>query len=126
MARIRSTNTKPERFVRSLLHRLGYRFRIHVPTLPGKPDIVLPRYRCVVLVHGCFWHRHNVCRKLTLPKTNRDFWKSKFRKNRARDRRKIKDLQELGWHVVVVWECELRDRAALAKRLIKSIRPIPG
>ena len=107
MAAIRGHDTAPERLVRSALHRHGLRFRLHVRDLPGRPDIVLPRHRTVILVHGCFWHRHIGCPKGTLPATNRAWWVAKLRRNRARDRRNVRDLQAAGWRVIVVWECEL-------------------
>ena len=109
MSRIRAKNTKPEILVRSLLHRMGYRFRLHSRSLPGKPDIVLPKYRTTVLVHGCFWHRHNACRFAYVPKSRVEFWERKFRKNVERHDRVVKELIDLGWAVVVVWECQTRD-----------------
>jgi DNA mismatch endonuclease (patch repair protein) len=107
MSAIRGHDTTPERLVRSTLHRHGLRFRLHVRGLPGRPDIVLPRHRTIILVHGCFWHRHIGCAKSTLPATNRAWWVAKLRRNRARDRRNIRDLRAAGWRVIVVWECEL-------------------
>jgi DNA mismatch endonuclease (patch repair protein) len=104
MAAIHGHDTAPERLVRSALHRHGLRFRLHVRDLPGRPDIVLPRHRTVILVHGCFWHRHIRCAKSTLPAINRAWWVAKLRRNRARDRRNIRAA---GWRVIVVWECEL-------------------
>lgn len=117
MSRIRGSNTKPEVRVRSLLHRLGYRFRLHRRDLPGTPDIVLPRHRAVVFVHGCFWHRHPGCKRTTMPKKNREVWEQKFERNVERDQRASTQLQALGWNVVTVWECELKDDEALAARL---------
>lgn len=108
MSKIRGKNTGPERMVRSLLHRAGYRFRLHVKDLPGKPDIVLPRHGAVVLVHGCFWHRHKGCRGATTPKTHRKFWAEKFARNVANDQRHLRQLRRLGWRVLVVWECQLK------------------
>jgi DNA mismatch endonuclease, patch repair protein len=110
MSRIRSRDTKPEMVVRSLLHGMGYRFTVNGPknrTLPGRPDIVLPKYRTVIFVHGCFWHRHNGCKGTTTPKTRTDWWEAKFAGNVARDRRNQRSLRKEGWRVVVVWECEL-------------------
>ena len=107
MSRIRSKNTKPEILVRSILHRAGYRFRIHVKKLPGTPDIVLPKYRTVIFVHGCFWHRHTNCNNSTMPKTRIEFWESKFKSTIERDRIKIEKLRLSGWNVVIIWECEL-------------------
>ena len=110
MSRIRGKDTTPERLVRSALHRMGYRFRLHRKDLPGKPDIVLPKHRVVIFVHGCFWHRHPRCRYATTPKTNRTFWNAKFKANIERDRRVRRELRKLGWKVVVVWECQCKDR----------------
>lgn len=117
MAAVGPRDTRPELVVRRILHGLGYRFRLHRKDLPGRPDIVLPRYGTAIFVHGCFWHRHPRCRKTTTPKTNRDFWQEKFRANRRRDRRNVRDLQRQGWHVIVVWECETQHPDVLADRL---------
>jgi DNA mismatch endonuclease (patch repair protein) len=106
MARIRSKDTKPELAVRSALHRIGFRFRLHCGALPGRPDIVLPRYRTVILVQGCFWHRHPDCRLAYFPKSRQDFWRRKFAANVERDRRTRRELRKLGWHAIVVWECQ--------------------
>lgn len=121
MSRIRSGNTKPERIVRSLLHRMGFRFRLHRKDLPGTPDIVLPKYHSVVFVHGCFWHRHEGCKKCTTPKTNTEFWLEKFRKNVERDKRVQQELEGMGWHVIVVWACETKNLEELAKRLFEEL-----
>jgi DNA mismatch endonuclease (patch repair protein) len=115
MSRIRGKDTTPERLVRSALHRMGYRFRLHRKDLPGKPDIVLPKHRVVIFVHGCFWHRHPRCRYSTTPKTNRKFWNAKFKTNVERDRRVRRELRKLGWKVVVVWECQVRARSSSVK-----------
>lgn len=117
MAAIRGRNTSPELKVRSLLHSLGFRFRLHRRDLPGSPDIVLPRHRTIVFVHGCFWHRHSGCRYSTNPKTRADFWAGKFEQNVDRDHRQQQQLREMGWSVIVVWECELRDLPSLTARL---------
>lgn len=122
MSRIRSNNTAPERSVRSLLHRLGYRFRLHDRSLPGRPDVVLPRYGAVVLVHGCFWHRHSSCQFAYTPKSRIDFWMTKFNANIERDRCVLHDLLEQGWHVITVWECELRNIDSLACRLDQELQ----
>ncbi|MEW7009430.1 very short patch repair endonuclease [Lentilitoribacter sp. EG35] len=108
MSRIRGKNTKPEILLRSLLHRYGYRFRLHVPYLPGRPDIVLPKYKTVIFVHGCFWHRHEGCSKASIPKTRTEFWREKFHRTVERDNRKQKEIEEKGWRVIVVWECQLK------------------
>ncbi len=117
MAAIRGRDTAPERRVRSLLHQLGYRFRLHRRDLPGSPDIVLPRHHTVVFVHGCFWHRHPGCRYTTTPRTRSAFWETKFRQNMERDARQQDELRAAGWTVVVVWECELREINVLTARL---------
>lgn len=106
MSQIRSRDTTPERLVRSALHRAGYRFRLHSKQLPGSPDIVLSRYRTVIFVHGCFWHRHSRCRFAYTPKSRVEFWKAKFDSNVERDRRNARELRALGWRVMTVWECQ--------------------
>ena len=106
MSRIRSRDTVPELRVRSVLHRAGYRFRLHRKDLPGRPDIVLPKHRTVVFVHGCFWHRHPGCRFAYQPKSRVAFWQKKFDDNVARDRRNVHVLRALGWRVITVWECQ--------------------
>jgi len=116
MSRIRGKDTAPERVVRSLLHRMGYRFRLHGKKLPGRPDVVLPKYRAVVFVHGCFWHRHRGCGNCTTPTRNRRFWVEKLEGNAARDKLHARTLRKQGWRVVVVWECET-ERAGFAERL---------
>lgn len=108
MSAIKGKNTLPERTVRSYLHRSGLRFRLHTTDLPGCPDIVLPRWGCVVFIHGCFWHRHPGCRFATTPASNTRFWKTKFDANVKRDRRNTAALRRLGWRVIVVWECSIR------------------
>lgn len=118
MSRIRGKNTKPEVKLRSLLHRAGFRFRIHDSRLPGKPDIVLPKYRSVVLVNGCFWHRHEGCKYCTNPSTRKDFWDKKFSDTVQRDRVVKKQLEEAGWDVFVVWECELKNNAEEVLRFL--------
>ncbi|WP_366520714.1 very short patch repair endonuclease [Pseudomonas citronellolis] len=110
-------NTKPEMKVRRLLHGMGLRFRLHQKSLPGSPDIVLQKYKTVVFVHGCFWHRHPKCRYATTPKTRQDYWLPKFNANVERDARKTAQLEVLGWRVLVVWECETRNQSVLEERL---------
>jgi DNA mismatch endonuclease (patch repair protein) len=117
MSRIRGGDTTPEHAVRSVLHTLGFRFRVHCPDLPGRPDVVLARHRTVVFVHGCFWHRHRRCRYAYAPKTNRRFWLEKFEDNVTRDRRNAQRLRRLGWRVLVIWECHTHDRARLTEDL---------
>lgn len=109
MAQIKGKNTKPELIVRSMLHRMGYRFRLHRKNLPGKPDIVLPKYKTIIFVHGCFWHRHEGCKGCTTPKSNTEFWQEKFDRNVANDHKHQREIEVLGWKVIVVWECELKD-----------------
>lgn len=117
MSAIRGKDTKPERTVRSIAHRLGYRFRLHARDLPGTPDLVFPRLRTAVFVHGCYWHRHGGCRYCYDPKSNVEFWQRKFEGNVRRDAAAMEALRQLGWRPAVVWECEVRDREALADRL---------
>jgi DNA mismatch endonuclease (patch repair protein) len=123
MARIGPRNTKPELRVRKLAHNLGYRFRLHRKDLPGTPDLVFPRYRVVVFVHGCFWHRHQGCRYATTPATRQEFWEAKFEGNVARDRRAIESLEGMGWKVLVIWECETRDVLKTGERLQAFLKP---
>jgi DNA mismatch endonuclease (patch repair protein) len=121
MSRIRSRDTKPEVAVRSLLHRLGYRFRLHRKDLPGRPDVVLPRHRKVILVHGCFWHGHG-CKLAPVPKSNQGYWSPKIEGNRARDVRNSRALAELGWSVLELWECEIRDLPKIEQRIREFMR----
>jgi len=121
MSRIRLKDTKPELVVRSTLHKMGYRFRLHVKKLPGNPDIVLPKYRTTIFVHGCFWHRHPGCEYAYLPKSRQKFWKDKFKKNIARHVEVAKDLKNLGWKVIVIWECEISDVDMLREKLVFSL-----
>ncbi len=116
MGAVPQAHTKPEITVRKLIHRLGFRFRLHRKDLPGRPDIVLPRLNKVVLVHGCYWHRHG-CEKTTTPSSNVGYWETKFRENVQRDQKVLRDLQHLGWDVIIVWECETYDVNALVNRL---------
>ena len=108
MSRIRSKNTKPEEMVRKYLFSQGFRYRKNDTRLPGKPDIVLPKYKTVIFVNGCFWHKHENCKYFVWPKTNEDFWRTKISANVSRDQENIKLLSELGWNVIVIWECELK------------------
>jgi len=127
MACVRSKNTAPERRVRSLLHRLGYRFRLHAAELPGRPDIVLRPRRAAILVHGCFWHGHDCPRGARKPKTNQEYWEQKIARNSARDAETLAALAGRGYRALEVWDCELRDEAALARRLevFLGTRPPP-
>lgn len=122
MAGFRSKDTKPEMLVRRALHKLGFRFRLHRRDLPGKPDIVLPRHRATILVHGCFWHQHDGCRDARMPRTRPDYWIEKFRRNAERDETTEAVLIELGWKVHVVWECEAR-RPDIGDRLFGFLVP---
>lgn len=124
MARIKSKDTRPEMVVRRFLHSGGFRYRLHVNSLPGKPDIVLPKYRIAIFVHGCFWHRHMGCKYATNPDQNRKKWQEKFRQNVERDENQVTELINQGWRVIVVWECGLRasnpDLAWLVAQIKKS------
>jgi DNA mismatch endonuclease (patch repair protein) len=122
MAKVRRSNTRPEVVVRRLLHRLGFRFRLHRIDLPGTPDLVLPKLRTVIFVHGCFWHRHYRCKKATTPSNNADFWRAKFKANKIRDRRKSELLRREGWKVIVIWECETK-KANLEQMLLTLLSP---
>ena len=124
MAAISGKDTKPEIFVRKSLFLHGFRYRKNVKNLPGKPDIVLPKYKTIIFVHGCFWHNHS-CKAGTIPNTRRDFWQNKFMENKQRDNKQRILLEELGWKVIVVWECELKSKALFEARielLIKQIK----
>lgn len=120
MSRIQGKNTNPERLVRSALHRLGRRFRLHVKGLPGTPDIVLPKHKVVIFVHGCFWHRHKGCRNCSTPSTNRSLWLGKFDGNVRRDAAQRRAIQRMGWRVVRVWECEAETPAKLQRILRRA------
>jgi DNA mismatch endonuclease (patch repair protein) len=119
MSAVRSTDSKPELIVRRYLFNEGFRYRLHDKSLPGKPDIKLTKYHCVVLVHGCFWHGHENCNIYVMPKTNSTFWKEKIERNLKRDAKNIKLLKSKGWRVIIVWECELRK-----KRREKSLKEL--
>lgn len=113
MGKVRSKNTEPELLVRSALHRMGLRFRIHRKDLPGRPDIILPRHRLAIFVHGCFWHRHLGCKHASTPNSNVAYWEAKFATTVSRDSRNRASLEQQGWTVVVIWECEARDGSRL-------------
>lgn len=119
MARVKSSNTTPERHVRSMAHGLGLRFRLGRKDLPGSPDIVFPKHRLAVFVHGCFWHHHEGCPRATIPKTRPDFWTKKLKGNVERDRKAVQSLNKLGWRVLVIWECELKDTKSVEARLLQ-------
>lgn len=122
MSQIRSRNTTPELIVRKNLHSLGFRYRLHRKDLPGSPDIVLPKYKTVIFVNGCFWHQHSCKKGQNIPKTNSVFWENKLRINKLRDKRNIVALKKLGWDVLVVWECETKKIEWLTQKLLKSLR----
>ena len=120
MSAIKSKNTKPEIAVRKLLHSMGYRFRLHRKDLPGSPDIVLPKYKTVIFVHGCFWHRHENCKYATTPKTRKEFWENKFKANINRDNLNQANLLLRGWKIIIIWECQLKGDI---KKLIRELIP---
>ena len=119
MAAIRSKNTKPEILVRHYLWEHGFRYRLNHPRLPGKPDIVLRKYRTCIFVNGCFWHGHEGCQHYTVPKTNTEFWVSKIRRNKERDAKVLHELASMGWHCIVIWECDLKPK--VRKRTLESL-----
>ncbi len=121
MSRIKGKDTKPEKKVRSILHRNGFRFRLNRKDLPGKPDIVLPKYKTVILVHGCFWHRHPRCKFAYNPKSRVEFWQKKFNKTVERDKFVKKELRKMGWKVIVVWECKTTNLETLRNLLSKHL-----
>ena len=125
MSRIRSRDMKPERIVRSLVHRLGFRFRLHRSDLPGRPDLVLPRHRAVIFVNGCFWHWHDdpECRIAGLPKSNLAYWRPKLARTRTRDRSNTRLLRRQGWRILTLWECELGDRRWIEERVLTFLTP---
>lgn len=125
MALIRSKNTHPEMVVRSIAHRLGYRFRLHRRDLPGAPDLVFPSRKTVIFVHGCFWHAHEDCTVANLPKTRRSYWSTKFDRNKKRDALNANLLKQSGWQVFTIWECETKQQLMLADRLSQCLGP-PG
>lgn len=121
MAKVHSKDTGPELAVRKLIFGMGYRYRLHIAALPGKPDIVMFGRRKIIDVRGCFWHGHSGCRFGRLPKSRLDFWKPKIKRNRDRDRRNLKTLESDGWRVLIVWQCELKDQEHLKKKLYEFI-----
>lgn len=122
MSSIRGKDTKPELTVRRIAHALGYRFRVHRRDLPGNPDVVFPRLRKIVFVHGCYWHRHASCQYAYVPKSNTAFWKQKFDANVARDKHSVAELEKISWEVLIIWECETRDEGKLACRLAAFLK----
>lgn len=121
MSAVRNKDTVPEVTVRRLLHRMGYRFRLHAQNLPGKPDIVLPKYKLCIFVHGCFWHRHIGCNRATVPSSNTEFWQLKFEKNINRDEYVRAELERLGWKVCIIWTCYVKDKAKLTNLLQRCL-----
>lgn len=124
MSRIRSKDSKPEMIVRRFLHQHGFRYRLHVRDLPGKPDLVLKKYRSVIFVHGCFWHGHEGCKYFVVPKTRKEWWLTKINTNRLKDLKNVLSLAERGWRVIEIWECELKDHADTS--LHKIINELSG
>lgn len=124
MRAVRGRDTTPEMAVRRMVHGMGYRFRLHRKDLPGRPDLVLPRLRSVIFVNGCFWHRHEGCRRATLPKANSTFWREKLERNANRDSSNVCALQGAGWNVLVVWECEANDPSRLEQMLRSFLIPL--
>lgn len=121
MSRVKGKDTKPEMAVRSLVHRLGFRYRLHTQGLPGKPDLVFAGRRCVIFVHGCFWHRHSNCPLSRMPKSRVDFWQPKLEENRRRDSRNQRELRKDGWRLMIIWECQLGEPARLENRIRKFL-----
>jgi len=122
MSRIRSKNTVPEMSVRKALTGLGIRYRLHKSELPAKPDIVISKNKTVILVNGCFWHQHKGCKRKSMPKSNKDYWRRKLERNVSKQKNDIRALKKLGWRVVVIWECQTKDVDWLKKRLIKNLQ----
>jgi DNA mismatch endonuclease (patch repair protein) len=124
MSRIRSKDTGPEVVFRRLIHRAGFRYRLHVKTLPGKPDLVLKKYKTVVFIHGCFWHKHEGCKRGNKPKSNNGYWDAKLNRNVERDKENTRRLQADGWNVLVIWECELKDLDSVMKKFLTFIASV--
>lgn len=123
MSKVRNKNTKPELTVRSLAHRLGYRFRLHRKDLPGKPDLVFPKFKKVIFVHGCFWHGHDCKAGKNRPKSNIEFWEKKLSGNIERDKKNLKALSKLGWEPLIIWECETKNHAQLSNSIQQFLQP---
>ena len=121
MSAIKSKNTKPEIKVRKVLHSMGYRFRLHSKDLPGSPDIVLPKYKTVIFVHGCFWHRHQNCKYASTPKTRQEFWNKKFNENINRDKINQENLSSKGWKIIIIWECEIKNKKINLEQIFKKV-----
>jgi DNA mismatch endonuclease (patch repair protein) len=123
MSRIRSKDTKPEMLVRRFLHKNGFRYRLHVKNLPGKPDIVLPKYKTVIFIHGCFWHGHEGCRYYVVPKTRTEWWLNKINGNIANDNNSVAILKDAGWNIITLWECELK-KSTLENTLVSLLKSL--
>lgn len=121
MSRIKGRDTWPEKKVRSILHKMGYRYQLHRKDLPGKPDITLVKYKTVIFIHGCFWHRHQGCKYCYTPKSNKEFWLDKFNKNIERDKKNTHALEQMGWQVLIIWECETRNDDNLIKKFRQEL-----
>jgi len=121
MSQIKSRDTKPEMFVRKYLHAHGFRYRVHDKLLPGHPDIVMPRYKTIIFIHGCFWHGHSNCRYFTVPKTRTDWWLHKINTNKANDAKAVRALKKQGWKIITVWECKLKPA-----KMDKTLISLPG
>lgn len=121
MSLIKAKNTRPEVIVRSIVHRLGFRFGLHKNDLPGKPDIVLRKYNTAIFINGCFWHQHKNCKRANIPKSNRKYWIPKLERNLKRDRINIRDLKKEGWKIIILWECQTRDPENLKLKIINKL-----
>jgi DNA mismatch endonuclease (patch repair protein) len=120
MRRVRGADTKPEMTVRRLVHKLGFRYRLHVKELPGHPDLVFPKMKKVIFIHGCFWHGHR-CPAAAHPQSHRSYWEAKLKRNAERDRRNLRELRKAGWDVRIIWECQIRNRGSLTTRLLRFL-----
>lgn len=121
MSRIKSKDTKPELAVRSFLFKNGFRFRLHASNLPGKPDIVLPKYKTVIFINGCFWHGHKNCKYFVVPKTRTEWWKTKIEKNKTNDKKNLSEIKKAGYKAIVVWECQIKDKSVFS-HLLSDVR----
>ena len=122
MSQVRGKNTKPEKIVRSIIRKLGFRYRLHYKKLPGKPDLVFPSRKEVIFVHGCYWHRHTCRKGKSIPATNTEFWEQKLERNKERDKENRKELYKLGWDVLTIWECQIKNHEKLINRIDNFIR----
>ncbi|WP_022728415.1 very short patch repair endonuclease [Fodinicurvata sediminis] len=122
MRGVKQENTKPEILVRRIIHSSGYRFRLHRKDLPGRPDIVLPKYQLAIFVHGCFWHQHDGCHDDRMPTSNTEYWTQKLQRNKERDKEKFENLKDKGWNVLIIWECETKNTEIVYKKINKYIK----